>query len=289
MHVSARLIPLALLFALLLPASVPAAEEPSAARSEYQQALSKLNWVRGPAKADLFGKASIQVPEGYVFLNPADTAKFMTLNQNLSGEREYLLAPDDLHWFGVFSFSDDGYVKDDEKIDASGILSSIKENTEEANKERRNKGWGQMHITGWKIPPYYDPETKRLEWAIDANDDNGSAVVNFNTRILGRGGVTSAVLVADPGTLDKAVVEFKQSIKAYDYNAGERYAEYKPGDKVAEYGLAALVGGGAAAVAVKTGLWKTIVAAAVAGWKVIVAAVVGAFAWISKRFKRQDS
>ena len=92
MHVSARLTPLALLLVLLQPASAPAAEEPSAARSEYQQAVSKLNWVRGPAKADLFGKASIQVPEGYVFLNPADTAKFMTLNQNLSGEREYLLA-----------------------------------------------------------------------------------------------------------------------------------------------------------------------------------------------------
>ena len=217
------------------------------------------------------------------------TAKFMALNHNLTSTQEYLLAPADLRWFGVFSFSDDGYVKDDEKIDAGGILDSIKEGTEQGNKERRAKGWGEMHIVGWKIPPYYDQETKRLEWAVNAKDDNDAAVVNFNTRILGRGGVTSAVLVADPSNLDSAVQEFKRSMKHYDYNNGERYAEYKPGDKVAEYGLAALVGGGAAAVAVKSGLWKTILAAAIAGWKFVVAAVVGVLAWVSKRFKSKDS
>ena len=35
---------------------------------------------------------------------------------------------------------------------------------------------------------------------------------------------------------------------------GESYAEYRKGDKVAEYGLTALIAGGTLAVAAKTGL-----------------------------------
>ncbi len=266
-----------------------AAEQSDGAANEYQQALSQLNWIKGPKSVDLFNKASINIPQGFVFLSPADTQKFMTLNHNLSDQEEYLFAPDDLRWFGIFSFSGDGYIKDNDKIDDSKILESIKSNTEEGNQQRREKGWGQMHVVGWKIPPYYDGETKHLEWAINAKDDNDAAVINFNTRILGRTGVTSVVLVADPQTLDQAVREFKDSIKTYDYASGERYAEYKAGDKVAEYGLAALIGGGAAAVAVKTGLWKTILVALAAGWKIVAAAAAGAVAWIVKFFKRKNS
>lgn len=276
------------LFALLPGTALPADPNDGAA-SEYQQALKNLNWIKGPKTVNLFDKASINVPEGFVFLSPDDTQKFMTLNHNLTGDQEYLFAPDDLRWFGIFSFSADGYVKDDEKIDASKILESIQSNTEESNKQRREKGWAQMHVVGWKIPPYYDGESKHLEWAINAKDDNNSAVINFNTRILGRGGVTSAVLVADPENLDQAVREFKSSIKTYDYASGERYAEYKSGDKIAEYGLAALIGGGAAAVAVKTGLWKTILVALAAGWKVVAAAAAAAVAWAVKFFKRKNS
>ena len=114
-----------------------AAEQSDGAASEYQQALSQLNWIKGPKSVDLFNKASINIPQGFVFLSPADTQKFMTLNHNLSGQEEYLFAPDDLRWFGIFSFSGDGYIKDNEKIDDSKILESIKSNTEEGNQQRR--------------------------------------------------------------------------------------------------------------------------------------------------------
>ena len=67
----------------------------------------------------------------------------------------------------------------------------------------------------------------------------------------------------------------------------QTYAAYKPGDKVADYGLAALVTGGAVAVAAKSGLWKVIVGALVAGWKFIVAGVVALFAALGRIFKRK--
>jgi uncharacterized membrane-anchored protein len=116
---------------------------------------------------------------------------------------------------------------------------------------------------------------------------SGQTVVNFNTRILGRGGVMSAVLVTEPDAMTAATTDFKSTLAGFDYTQGQRYAEYKPGDKVAEYGLAALVTGGAAAIAVKTGLWKVILGGLVAGWKFIVAGVVAAMSAARKFFKRK--
>src|SRR5262249_17362787 len=159
----------------------------------------------------------------------------------------------------VLEFKDTGYVKDDEKIDPDGLLESLRKGTEASNEERKSRGWAPLTIVGWRFPPRYDQQNRRLEGAIDG-EPQGTRVVNDNTRILGSHGVTSVAVVADPDAIDRAVSDFKGVVQNYTYVSGERYTEYKAGDRVAEYGLAALVTGGAAAVAVKTGaakwLWK---------------------------------
>jgi uncharacterized membrane-anchored protein len=252
--------------------------------------LSELKWIRGPQQVQLFGNATLNVPANFIFLDPAETAKLQTLTHNIGGGTQYFLAPQDMHWEAILSFSGDGYVKDDEKIDDAALLSSIKTSTAAANKVRRERGWDEMEVVGWQTPPHYDGQSNRLEWAINGKDaKTNSTVVNFNTRILGRSGTTSAVLVADPGDLDSAIADFKSTLTGFSYVPGQRYAEYKSGDKLAQYGLAALVTGGAAAIAVKTGLWKVIVGAAVAGWKFIVAGAVAVFGGLARRFKRQNS
>jgi uncharacterized membrane-anchored protein len=261
-----------------------------AARATFIKQLRELNWVRGPQKVQLFGNSTLDVPADYMFLNPADTAKLQTLEQNLGHGTQYFFAPKDLHWGATFSFSDDGYVKDDEKIDADGLLKNIEENTAAGNKVRRERGWNEMQVVGWQTAPHYDTQSNRLEWAIDGKDlKTNDIVVNFNTRILGRGGVTSAVLVTSPESLSDSIADFKGRLSGFEYTPGQRYAEYKPGDKVAKYGLAALVTGGAAAIAVKTGLWKVLVGAAVAGWKFIAAGAVALFGGIARRFKRKTA
>jgi uncharacterized membrane-anchored protein len=236
----------------------------------------------------LFGNSTLQVPKDYLFLGTADTAKLQALQKDLSRGNQYFLAPKDLHWEVFFRYSDDGYVKDDETIDADAILKSIQASTQRANEERRQRGYDEMEVTGWQTPPHYDTQSHYLEWAIRGRDQKThEEVVNFNTRILGRGGVMSVVLVSSPQALSAAITDLKGTLGGFDYQSGQRYAEYKSGDKVAKYGLAALITGGAAAIAVKTGLWKVIVGAVVAGWKVIVAAVVALFGGISRLFKRR--
>jgi uncharacterized membrane-anchored protein len=79
--------------------------------------------------------------------------------------------------------------------------------------------------------------------------------------------------------LEKNTREFKAVLAGYSFNEGERYAEYRSGDKVAEYGLSALIIGGAAAAAAKSGAFKGLA-------KFIGIGVIALFASIGGFFKR---
>ena len=243
--------------------------------------IASLAWQLGPGQGAIGDKAKINVPDGYAFLGAADTKKFMELNHNFANDNEYLLAPKTLSWFAVFQFNPVGYVKDDETLDADQLLETVKTATARGNEERRRRGWGTMSIVGWRFQPQYDKETKRLEWAFLAKDDSDSSdIINYNTRLLGRTGVMQVVLVADPATLDTAVATLKTALTQFEYVPGEKYTEFKQGDRVAEFGLAALVAGGAAAVAAKKGFFTVIAGFLAAAWKFLVAAAVGALAWL---------
>ena len=273
-----------------LAADEPASTADESRVNDVRSQLRALNWIHGPKHVELFDNSALDIPAGYMFLNPADTAKLETITHNIGGGNQYFLCPEDFHWEAFLSFRDDGYVKDDEQIDAAALLDSIKQGTEAANKERRDRGWDEMAVTGWQTPPHYDTETKHLEWAIAGKDmKSGADVVNFNTRILGRSGVMSVVLVADPDSLSGSIAEVKSALAGFNYLPGQRYAEYKPGDKIAKYGLAALITGGAAAIAVKTGFWKVALGAIVAGWKFILAGFAALVAGLRKRFKRNSA
>ena len=258
------------------PLAAQEATEPQAAEAEVHP-LAKLGWILGPTDVKVGTHATLTVPEGFMYLHPSETSKFQEIVENPSNGHESLIAPDDLRWFGLFEFEDIGYVKDDEEIDADEVLESVREGTKQANEERKDRGWSPLSITGWHFKPRYDSATQRLEWAIAAESE-GEPVVNVNTRLLGRKGVTSATLVAGPDTLDAAFAEFKNVLEGFQYVAGERYADVREGDHMAEYGLAALIAGGGAAVAAKSGLLKGL-------WKFIVVGVAGIGAWLVKLFK----
>ena len=259
-----------------LLATVPMVFGSQAGLAQEENPLAELDWIVGPAKVTVAGQASLDIPEGYLYLEPEETVKFQELVENMSNGKESMLAPESLNWFALFEFEDVGFVKDDEEIDAPAILESVSQGTEAANEARRQRGWAEMHVVGWRFEPGYDPATQRLEWAIIGESD-GHQAINFNSRLLGRKGVTSAVLVAAPEGLDEAVVAFKQVLTGFEYLPGERYADVQAGDKIAEYGLAALIAGGGAAVAAKTGLLKGL-------WKFIAAAGAAVVAGLGKLF-----
>jgi uncharacterized membrane-anchored protein len=266
----------------------PQGEEKTPAEQAYYKALDSLQWVKGPTTVEVEGKSLLAVPEGFVFLDSANTDKYLELNQNLAGGSEVLVAPEDLHWVAYLSFDGDGYVKDDEKIDAAELLKAMQKGTEQSNEERRKRGWQELHVVDWAIPPAYNSDNKRLEWAT-LLESQGNRNVNFSTKVLGRRGHTSVILVSSAEGLAIARPELEQVLAGYSFKQGETYGDWIPGDKVAEYGLAALVLGGAAAVATKKGLWAVLAGFLATGWKFLAAGAVAATAGFRKFFGKKNT
>ena len=248
--------------------------------------MQKLAWQRGPAEGEIAAKAKIQIPNGYAFLDERNTRRFLELMGNPPRDKHYLIAPSNLDWFAVFSFDPVGYVKDDEKIDAAALLDSLKKGDEPSNEERKRLGMSPIYTDGWHVPPHYDSGSKRLEWGMRLRDEKGGMHVNYTSRLLGRSGVMSAVLVSSPQSLNEDMKAFNGALAGYQFNAGEQYAEFKSGDKIAEYGLAALVVGGAAAAAAKAGLFKSLGKFL---WVIIGGAAMGGWALLKKFFGRKET
>jgi uncharacterized membrane-anchored protein len=238
-----------------------------------------IDWKYGPTIGTLGDVAQISIPDGYKFTDSAGTQKLLELTQNPADGHELgalvpVVGQNDEVWFVIFEFDDSGYVRDTEKdsLNANAMLASIQKATEDSNKAREEKGWIQFHVKGWSHQPFYDPRTNNLTWAITGYSQEAGKPeedsVNYSVRLLGRQGVMKVDLVISPKQVDEVLPHFDGLLSGFSFVPGQTYGDWRSGDKVAKYGLTALVVGGAAAAAVKTGLllkfWKLIVAAFVA-------------------------
>ena len=259
--------------------AAPAARSQEAADAENP--IANLPWHNGPGSERIGSQAQIKTEAEFAFLDEASSRKFLELTGNIPEDDLYVLASTANDWWATFSFEPMGYVKDDDKIDAEELLASIKSGDEASNEERRRLGISELVTDGWAVPPHYDSQSKQLEWGVRLLSE-GEPVVNYTVRILGRTGVMNATLVADEETLQADVKSFKASLAGFEFNSGERYAEFREGDRVAEYGLAALIVGGGAAIAAKSGLLAKF-------WKLIVLGVAGLAGALKKFFERKSA
>jgi uncharacterized membrane-anchored protein len=254
------------------------------ARAEEQK--PDVQWLKGPATAYLKNIAEVKVPEGYLFADQKGTQALLEKMGNPTGGNEIgFLAPESTAWFVVFQFNEVGFVKDEEKdqLDAGKMLEQIRRGTERSNERRAAMGAAPLFVTGWEQPPKYNPTTHNLEWAIRAESE-GKPILNYNTRLLGRRGVMSVNLVIAPDKLQETLPAFRQLLADYSFQTGAKYAEFRPGDKIAAFGLAALVTGGAAAVAVKLGFFAVLAKFFKAFWKLVVVGVVALVAGFKRLF-----
>jgi uncharacterized membrane-anchored protein len=271
-----------MLLGVLVTASPASSQHPSSEEQTTRE-LRSLAWQHGPTRGRIGGIATLGVDARQAFLDGPNTRRFLELNGNPPRDNHYTLVSQDANWFAVFFFEESGYVRDGETLDADALLKALQDADGPSNDERKRLGMRAIRTEGWHVPPHYDPGTKRLEWGVRLRGDDGRPVVNYTIRLLGRRGVMHATLVSDPQTLDGAITDFRRALVAYDFTQGERYSEFRSGDRVAEYGLAALVLGGAAALATKTGFFKAL-------GKFLVPAMVavgGAVAAFFRRFRRQ--
>jgi uncharacterized membrane-anchored protein len=243
-----------------------------------------IDWQAGPTVGKLGDLAEIKIPQGYRFAGKEGAQKVLQITHNIPNGRELgVIVADNANWFMMFEFHDTGFVKDEEgdKLDQDAILKSIQEGTEASNKERSKQGWAPFHVSGWQKTPFYDPQTHNLTWAIlgRGDDPKDSGSVNHSVRVLGRHGTMNVDLIAGPDEYASLMPEFNTLMSGFTFVQGNRYSDFVKGDKVAEYGLTALIVGGGAAVALKTGLLAKF-------WKFIVMGLVALGSALKKLFQK---
>jgi uncharacterized membrane-anchored protein len=251
-------------------------------------------WKQGPTKIDLGHELDLELSQRYAFLPKEFAAKALEASGNFTDDSLLGIVATADHgtdWFVVLEFADEGYVKDDEEIDAEELLEGMREGNEEANEVRKQRGFPALKLEGWSDPPHYDKSKHQLIWALIVADDTGKSV-NYNTRILGRRGYVSLNLVTDPAKLAGYKSEATTLLASTQFRQGARYADFDASkDKVAEYGLAGLIAAGAglgAAKFVKLGLlakfWNVILVALMAGKKFIVLGLIALGALLKKYY-----
>ena len=241
----------------------------------------------------------LALPGHFGFIPHAPAAALMNAMGNRTGEDFLgLIVPlgergNGGGWFVTVQYTPSGYVKDGDARhwDADKLLRSLKDGTEAANEERARIGVPPLIVTRWVEPPAYDPGPHRLVWSAEAKLRNGGdkdPTINYNTYLLGREGYLSLDLITSASAVEADKAAAHELLAAVKFNSGKRYADFDSStDKVAAYGVAALVAGVAAK---KLGLLALLAATVVKFAKVIVLATAGGFAavwtWLRSRGSR---
>lgn len=239
------------------------------------------------------GIATLDLPASFRYLSPDDAGHLLADGWgNPPGAKTLgMIVPaavnplSEAGWGVVITYDKDGHVKDDDAdgIDYDELLEEMQEEIEAANAERKQAGFGQTSLVGWAEPPRYDKGAHKLFWAkelkFDGSDQN---TLNYNVRVLGREGVLVLNAVAGMAQIAAVKGEMRHVTAFTEFAPGHRYADFNGAtDKVAEYGIAALVAGG---VAAKLGLFGKVLALLLAFKKLVLIAVFGLGAAIFKLF-----
>jgi len=294
----------ALLLAALLTLAWPAlaktdgaddAAKEAEAKAKVEQWIAGLKFETGTVSIGS-GLATATLPPEFKYLNGSDSSRLLTLFGNPPQKNLGTILPaktdllnDENAWFIVMQYDEDGYVKDDdaEKINYTDLLKQMQTSISEANEERAKEGYSSLKLIGWATPPRYDRGSHKMFWAKEIKfGDSPENTLNYNIRMLGRKGVLVLNAVAGMNKLAEIEAATPQILSMVDFNAGNRYTDFNGStDKVATYGIAALVAGG---VAAKAGLFKVAGIFLLKFWKVILIGIAAVGGFVKKIFTRKE-
>ena len=263
-----------------------------ALRSAVEAARAAM--VIGPASVPLRDQATLALPANFGFVPRPQAAGLMHAMGNRTADNFLgLIVPRGEHrpWFVAVVYEPSGYIKDDDARhwSADQLLQSLKDGTEAGNAERSRAGVPAIEVTRWIEAPSYAPDTHQLVWSAEAKRRDGAEsdpTVNYNTYLLGREGYVSLNLITSASTVEDDKAAAHQLLAAVSFNDGKRYGDFNSStDKVAAYGLAALIAGVAAK---KLGLLALLAATVVKFAKLIALAAAGLFAAFTRWFRTRS-
>ena len=296
-----RVLPLCLaaaLFAMPIPLA-RADTSPTPDRAEQNKlewkaavAAAQLAQTNGPAQIRLGDQGALALPAGYYFVPKSEANRMMrAMGNEVSDQLMGLVAAKDgkSRWFATVEFMPEGYIKDDDakSWDTKALLANMQEATLAGNADRKERGFAATEMTGWIEEPRYDSRAHRLVWSAMVRDIGAPAnegSVNYNTYALGRDGYVSLDLVTSPDAVANDKRASATLLAAIQFDKGKGYEDFDAKtDHIAEYGIAALIGGVALK---KLGLLALGAAFALKFAKIIGLAAFAAIAGARRFFRR---
>lgn len=286
----------ATLLCLILPLMAPAQADDKAPAMTKEAFLASLKFQQGDIS--LPGNiATLKLPPSFRYLAPADAERLLveawgnppgsnTLGMIVPADTSPLSAQG---WGVIVTYEKDGHIKDDDadSINYDDLLKDMQQGVLDANAARKEQGYAAMTLIGWAEKPSYDKASHKLYWAKELKSEGSpGSGLNYNVRVLGREGVLNLNAVAGMDQIALMKTEMQHVTAFTDFTQGNRYADFdSKTDKVAEYGIAALVAGG---VAAKLGIFGKLFALLLAFKKLIFLGVAAAGAGLFKLFGRKQ-
>jgi uncharacterized membrane-anchored protein len=204
---------------------------------------------------------TLTVPEEFYFLGAADAEKVLVeIWGNPPGQdtlgmlfpREY--TPFDYEsWAVTIDYEDEGHVSDADAadIDYADLLRDMQSGIRDGNADRVEAGYEAIELLGWAEPPHYDSTSRKLYWAKELRfGESPETTLNYEIRALGRTGVLSMTFIAATSQLGEINAKRELVLAMAEFNPGSRYEDFDSNvDKVAAYGIGALIAGKVAAKA----------------------------------------
>jgi uncharacterized membrane-anchored protein len=222
-------------------ASAQDQSQPTAQQTAMQDELAKMHWVGAGDYTLPESKSKLTIPPDFFGLFGAEARRALELTNGTSHAQDEALLVDKQDDLIVFDWQPEGYVSSDDwaDVDATAMLRTITEHTATENIEREKRHLSDLTIAGWLKEPTLDRASNTAFWTIEVQD-SGKALVNSTALRLARQGYERIVWVADKARYGNSTV-LQTMLTANDFPIGTRYVDHATGDKMAGYGVAALV------------------------------------------------
>lgn len=214
--------------------------------NDWLQGLRALDWKTTGTYRLPHSHSSLLIPADHLGVFESDAQKPCQLMDNDFDQNiEAVVLDGSLENDVYFEYCDDGYVSLDSwsKIDPVQLMKGLKRNIKDSNKGQRNPGHHVPHVVGWIQEPTLDRDKHTVFWAIKGKDSDFEEYSVSATAIkLGRHGYERLTWIGDLYNFKAFGGKLDEMLRAHSFDSGYNYSDYIPGDNVAQYGIATLVG-----------------------------------------------
>ena len=193
---------------VLLGTRALAADQTIMTDQQRGDAMIRLHWLEAGTYKLPSSASTLALPQGYHVVLGEDAKRMVILSGDpVDNSVEAIAVSPNFKDEIVFQSVTEGYVSLDDwdSVKPSEMISTIRTNTENANKERRRQGVDEVHVAGWIQEPTLDRNTNTVYWAIEGSTSHGS-IVNAIALRLGRNGYERFNWIVDKAGMFRSAV-----------------------------------------------------------------------------------